>query len=171
MLINKIIYKKETLDMLKQLGKPSLTKIVIPYSVWISNLVDEDFEEFNMVKDTEEFAKNSGVYIATNNFMHEFFTLVSNWNFVSKRYYAHGTCDNASQVLIKYNKILNHPKRKFIVTLEPVFQRDQKGLDGFKWARTGDYIGIYEKKENYLEDEPDIKFIFKFLIYEVTEKR
>lgn len=169
MLINKIKFRDDVMNYIN--STPEKKKILVPYYIWQSNLEEDDFKEFNMVKDTEEFNKNSGFYLSSNNFMHEFFTQVTNWNFVSKRYYAHGTCDNASQVLEKYNKMLLHPKRKFIVTLEPVFQCDQKGLSGFKWYRTGEYIGQYEKKSEYLEDEPEIKFIFKFLIYEVTEKR
>ena len=170
MLINKLVFDKEVVDLLKSLDKPSISNVVIPYKKWVDSLVDDDYTEYNMVIDTEKFTNKSGVYISTNNFVYEFFSQVTNWKFVSKRYYAHGTCDNASQILEKYGKVLNHPKRKFVVFLEPVFQEDQKGLSGFKWARTGDYIGIHEKTSDYLEDEEKIKFIFKFLIYEVTEK-
>lgn len=143
--------------------------LFLPYHIWQSSIINDDFEEYNIIPDTLSENDTAGVYVADPNAASHLFTLLTDYEFAKKRPTKSGICDNASQVLETYHKLVDDPNRLYVVFLSPVFKCDQQPEAGFKWKRYGKYIGVHKRKESLLVDEPDIGFIFKYNIYEIKK--
>lgn len=78
---------------------------------------------------------------------------------------AYGVCDGIVN-LLEYCPELESSDRRFVVTLTPVFKRDQPSEGGWRWHKWGPYIGAYEPTCEYLYDEEDIDVVFVYHIYE-----
>lgn len=74
----------------------------------------------------------------------------------------YGVCDNAEQVIEKYN--LKDSELQFTVALRPVRKISQPRLDGWRWEKWGEYIGIQVSKADYLFDEPEIEMVYTYRI-------
>ena len=181
MLVEKLLPRKGGLelinDQLKEIHEKngtefrpwnSIDEFFIPFHLWSESLCDEDKKEFNMVIEDINFDENCGVFVSKNNITRNLLEVLTTCRFKSKRVYAHGTCDNVSQIFRKYSKIIDDPYKKYIVTVEPIFKNDQPDdSSGFKWERTGNYIGIFTQTAKELKNEKEIGFIFRYLIFEV----
>ena len=79
---------------------------------------------------------------------------------------SYGVCDNLSQILQKIPEIEQDQNRQFIITLTPVIKKNQSRRGGWRWHKWGEYIGTQEPTTEYLYDEPIIKKVYAFHIYE-----
>ena len=169
MLIRSLKFNSKYKSYLERNGiKRKIHEYLTPYSKWVESFCDEDVDEFNMIPEELDEIPRVGVYICPSDFIKKYLEHITNYKFVSNRCYAKGTCDNVKQIYDRYEKVSKYSKRFFIISLEPIFRDDLK--DDFKWMANGEYIGVKEKKKELLNDEPEIKFVFKYLIYEVKER-
>lgn len=79
-----------------------------------------------------------------------------------------GVCDNASQA-VDYLKSLEleniiDKNSKYVITLTPLFRTKQSPF-GWRWKKWGKYIGVQNRKHEYLYDDKDIDLIFLFRIH------
>lgn len=81
----------------------------------------------------------------------------------------YGVCDSLENLLSVYAEVLNHPVRKFLVTLTKVKREpENKGQGGgWRWHKWGPYIGAHEIQCEYLDDEEGIDHVFCFHVYEI----
>lgn len=82
-------------------------------------------------------------------------------------YGCYGVSDGPANLLAVVTT-LQDPDRKFIALLTKV-QRDvsNKGRGGgWRWHKWGEYIGRHTPTTEYLDDEPEIDFVYCYHIYE-----
>lgn len=77
----------------------------------------------------------------------------------------YGVCDGVQNLLDKA-PVLQHPERKFVVTLTAVRRADEPSDGGWRWHKWGPYIGAHDPQHEYLADEVDIDVVYCYHIYE-----
>ena len=75
----------------------------------------------------------------------------------------YGVCDNYQQVLDYYPE-LNDSNRKFVLSLCKISKKED---GGWRWHKWGKYIGIQKSQCEYIGDEPEIKEVYVYHIYEM----
>lgn len=89
---------------------------------------------------------------------------------------SYGVCDNASQVINRYNEfvkegLIDEQNEKYVVLLTPICKCHQEKDGGWRWHKWGEYIGVQNPKHEYLYDEEDIDYIFVFQFYKLELKK
>lgn len=77
-----------------------------------------------------------------------------------------GVCDNASQILKRYQ-----PKDDEVVIMFPVIKEYEPERGGWRWHEWGPYIGVHKHHCEYLSDEKDIDVVFCFSIYKIVANK
>lgn len=77
----------------------------------------------------------------------------------------YGVCDGPGN-LLETLRILQHPERKFVVTLTAVRRADEPSDGGWRWHKWGPYIGAHDPQHEYLYDEVGIDVVYCYHIYE-----
>ena len=78
---------------------------------------------------------------------------------------AYGVCDSLENLLDVYPELKNSD-RQFVVSMTKIDQDEQDEEGGWRWHKWGDYIGTQEPTTEYIYDEPLIKRVYCFHIYE-----
>lgn len=78
----------------------------------------------------------------------------------------YGVCDNADQIFEKYPELFVND-RKFVVSLIRIVKDHQCAKGGWRWEKSGEYIGNRNSQAGYLYDEPDISEVFCYHILEL----
>lgn len=78
----------------------------------------------------------------------------------------YGTCDSFDQVWEAYPDLLTDP-RTFILRVCKVHKDKQSPQGGWRWWKNGVYLGNKSEGYEYLYDEPNIDFIWKFHIVQL----
>ena len=81
-------------------------------------------------------------------------------------WYSYGLCDNATQVVEYYNKLKaeGHMKGNHVILLSFMGRNS-----GWRWHKWGSYIGNFEPRCEYFEDEDEsIHFVYAFDIVKVV---
>lgn len=83
----------------------------------------------------------------------------------------YGVCDGIENMMAVMGETLNDPDRRFVVTLTPVYRNPKnKGMGGgWRWHKWGKYIGAFEPKHEYLDDEEGIDCVYCYHVYERVE--
>lgn len=123
------------------------------------------------IKDTR------GIYISGLNSHYDIETLTNykeiGIDFKSPLYWHnYGVCDNASQVIEKYNEFvksgfIDEQNDKCIVLMTPMCRRYQESDGGWRWHKWGEYIGVQNPQHEYLFDEENIDIVFVFEFYKL----
>jgi hypothetical protein len=138
------------------------------YENWLKEVKEEN------IKTVEDIGDVSGVFVCFLNFEHDVdnFTqhhLKCNWDDIN--YY--GVCDNASQLIEYYNKLIANKEldnnKTYGLFLVPHFKSSQPEKWGWRWEKWGEYIGVQKSVSDYLYDEPNIEMVYSFNIYEIDE--
>lgn len=85
-----------------------------------------------------------------------------------EEFYSYGVCDSYQQLLEKVPLLLTS-KRKFFVGLVEIRKDEQPDEGGWRWHKWGVYIGTQDPTCEYIHDEPDIKVVYTYHVYEVLE--
>lgn len=157
----------------------SLSDEFLEYNNWMKELNLE--KNIKLVSDSCLSIK--GVYITSLNWsttleqisMHkvveDFSSILFNRELFNRGY---GVCDNATQVIEYYNKLLCDMivriDKKYVIMLTPIFKSDQPDGGDWRWHKWGQYIGIQNPKHEYLYDEDNIDLVYVFKIQEVIDK-
>ena len=80
---------------------------------------------------------------------------------------AYGVCDSPEQVLAKYPEFAA-PEHEYVMFFVPVNADDQPADGGWRWSKWGEYIGTGEPKCEYIYDEPVLRSVMTFSVYEVS---
>lgn len=160
--------------------------VFCPYADWLKILdADEECKDMKRINDNRtDFA---GVYITNNANTHielETFTdyeedksLYQSNAITPLLMYNYGVCDNASQALDVYEKIVKESTSdeakkqmngEFIIRLMPVFQ---KYNTDWRWHKWGGYIGVQKPECEYISDETDIDMVYAFHIYRIVKSK
>lgn len=143
----------------------------IPYDLWVKELSQE--KDIKLINDviTE---KTDNIYISHLNWKHDLERLTNYKDCSNYFNYYYGVSDNASQVLDYYNTLLEDNSiskdKKYIIVLTPITKRSQPMRDGWRWQKSGEYIGIQNPEHEYLYYEKDIDLVYVFGIREVKEE-
>ena len=79
----------------------------------------------------------------------------------------YGVCDDYSQILERYDGLLNNPNKNYVIGLS-VVEREKQPLDGgWRWHKWGEYIGNQNPQHEYLYDDVHIDRVYCFHIYEI----
>ena len=90
--------------------------------------------------------------------------------------YEYGVCDNASQALDVYDRIIaesvsdeakEQMNGEFIIRLTPIFS---KYNEGWRWHKWGAYVGVQNPEYEYICDEPNIDMVYAFHIYRIVKE-
>lgn len=98
----------------------------------------------------------------------------------AKAYYSpiyfsdYGVADNASQVLDYFDDLCHEhaeymENHKFIILMTPIFKDSTKPFSGWRWHKWGRYIGKFDHRCEYLNDEVGIDYVYVFKILEVQK--
>ena len=132
----------------------------------------DKFKEMSFVEDAAN-EDTTGVYVCPLNEAN-MIKLYSNYEIVRgyEGVHMYGICDNATQVLKYYQENIEFfdNNRTYIITLTPIFKKNQPEIDGWRWGKWGEYIGVQNRKSEYLYDEDDIDMVYVFDIREILEK-
>jgi len=87
----------------------------------------------------------------------------------------YGVADNVEQIKEFYKEQIEDTKRKFVISITPVYQeKENKGKGGgWRWHKWGEYIGKLDSQCEYLDDEEfgdDFEYVLCFYLYEVLEE-
>jgi len=82
--------------------------------------------------------------------------------------YGYGVCDNAQQVIDKFE--LNSLEKQYTVILTPIFKEKEPPADGWRWNKWGEYIGIQKPTAEYIYDESEIDMVFVYSVYQWEDK-
>lgn len=77
----------------------------------------------------------------------------------------YGVCDSIDNLLLKCPMLISS-ERKFVITLTSVKKENQPPEGGWRWHKWGEYIGEMSPQCEYLHDEPSIKEVFCYHVYE-----
>lgn len=80
-------------------------------------------------------------------------------------------CDTLEQAKDYWKEAINMPDRYFVISLTPIFRNPEnagKG-GGWRWHKWGPYIGTFEARYEYLDDEEGIDQVLIGHLYEVRE--
>ena len=78
----------------------------------------------------------------------------------------YGVCDEMDQLIEKF-PALETSERKFVITFKQVVRDAEPKMGGWRWHKWGPYIGDQNPQCEYLADEPEIRHIFVYHIYEL----
>lgn len=153
----------------------SIEDVFKPYKHWMLNLknhIKNDSLELKLIEDDNiDF---EGVFICGNNPHHDIELLtdmkvVKNKDGLSNEYY--GVCDNATQAIKYYKKLLNEGllncNKNYLITLSIVYKEMQPKYNGWRWSKHGEYIGVQNPLTEYIYDEPNIDLVYSFSILEI----
>lgn len=78
----------------------------------------------------------------------------------------YGVCDDP-------NQLMSHPvfswaqssDLKIVFGVYPIRKSDQPPQCGWRWEKWGEYIGVRERRADYLYDEPEIDVVWVFQAY------
>lgn len=86
----------------------------------------------------------------------------------------YGVCDNAQQAIDYCKEKLkdNDDKedQEYILTMTPIFRHNQEEFGGWRWHKWGRYIGVQDRKHEYLYDE-DIDLVYVFRLNKVQKNK
>ena len=166
----RIATEKTDADNLESLKLKSLTDRFYPYA-WMQ--IDLEYEmEYKIIQDLYcndftgiylcELNSHYGINIFTTNQLDDSFCL---------RSYTYGVCDNATQVIEHYKETIKLGKiddsKKHVILMTPIFRQYENEF-GWRWKKWGRYIGIQERKHEYLYDEEDIDLVYFFEIIQLV---
>lgn len=80
----------------------------------------------------------------------------------------YGVCDDYSQILEKYDNLLNNPNKNYVIGLSAVERKNQSADGGWRWHKWGEYIGTQNPQHEYLYDDIHIDKVYCFRIYEIS---
>jgi hypothetical protein len=78
---------------------------------------------------------------------------------------AYGVCDDIANLLEKCPE-LEAEGREFVVCLTKIDADEQPDSGGWRWHKWGEYIGAGEPSTEYIHDEPSLRQVFVYHIYE-----
>lgn len=84
---------------------------------------------------------------------------------------SYGVCDSPMQFLSHHREELRNPDRSIpplLVDFVEILKSEQPSEGGWRWEKWGPYTGYQEPKSDYLFDEPRIKRVFTFSLFEVS---
>lgn len=150
----------------------SISEVFTPYSEL------EISKDWKSIPDTINDTR--GVYISGLNSHYDIERLTdykeSEIDFNSRLYWNnYGVCDNASQVIDRYNEfvkngLIDEETEKYIVLMTPMCKCYQEEDGGWRWHKWGEYIGVQDPKHEYLYDEENIDYVFVFEFYKLELK-
>lgn len=73
---------------------------------------------------------------------------------------SYGSCDYPYQLIEKHPIILSDTRP--LVVFFSLLTRNQEGRNGWRWHKSGPYIGEGEPRCEYLDDEPEISYVFTY---------
>lgn len=79
----------------------------------------------------------------------------------------YGVCDDYTQILEKYDNLLNNPNKHYVIGLSVVERKNQSLDCGWRWHKWGEYIGTQNPQHEYLYDDIHIDKVYCFHIYEI----
>jgi len=79
--------------------------------------------------------------------------------------HCYGVCDHYQQILDKCPLLISS-NRKFLITVTKIEKSNEPIEGGWRWHKWGEYIGEQKPQCEYLVDEPLIKEVFVYHIYE-----
>lgn len=88
--------------------------------------------------------------------------------FLNVEYDAFGVCDTPQQVIDAYK--LNDIPEEVFVCFVPIRKSEQPSRDGWRWHKWGPYIGTQHPQCEYIYDEPSIKEVYTFQIYQLEKE-
>ena len=80
----------------------------------------------------------------------------------------YSVCDDYSQILERYDSILNNPNKNYVIGLSVVERKNQQPDGGWRWDKLGEYIGVQNPTHEYLYDDTHIDKVYCFHIYEIN---
>lgn len=83
---------------------------------------------------------------------------------------SYGVCDFPYQVIQKCPELAEDPNRRFFISFVKLEKEEQCPKGGWRWHKWGPYIGTQEPQCEYLYDEPVIKTVYTYRIYELASK-
>jgi len=150
----------------------TLDDVFLPYDKWFNSFSNKDKKKYFKVPET--FDDSMGIYIVDGDpegYLKRLATLKAvdslylNSKFYHRRY---GVCDNYSQAIEKYKELVNDgvidKDENIVIMLVPLF-RERQSQFGWRWKKWGRYVGIQERKHEYLYDEKNIELVFSFEIF------
>ncbi len=81
-----------------------------------------------------------------------------------------GVADNYQQVLAAYPLAVQHPTRRFCLSVTPIRRSEAPAKGGWRWKKWGRYLGTQEPAADYIADEPIIEEVVVFRWYELQDK-
>lgn len=140
--------------------------IFTPWIEFQESLTEDDFTKYKIVRESKNH-DFTGFYIAGIN-DHYLIEQLTEYKEDQKCGFSmpYGVCDNAGQVMEKYDL-----SGDVIAILSPVFRCNQPQYDGWRWHKWGPYIGEKEPEYEYLYDEKEIELVFTFSLVKVVRKR
>jgi len=79
----------------------------------------------------------------------------------------YGVCDSPQQLLVSLpNEVLTGPK-KYVISMTQLLKENQNSGGGWRWHKWGPYIGMQNPQCEYLYDEPNIKEVWVYHIYQI----
>lgn len=79
---------------------------------------------------------------------------------------AYGVCDSPEQLLSLYD--FEADTRSFFISFVEIRKDNQPSDGGWRWHKWGPYVGKQKPMCEYIYDEPDIKNVFTYHIYELS---
>lgn len=143
-----------------------------PYSIWKNRLNEaiSNGEDISIVEDTRDVSNKVIVSLGSSSSNIKLFTdltIKRNDGFDDVYY---GVCDNAEQLLNYYDNKINsgelNSESKYLLCLTPIFKFSQPPVDGWRWHKHGEYIGVQNPKCEYLYNE-DIDLVYSFSVIEI----
>lgn len=80
----------------------------------------------------------------------------------------YGVCDSPEQLLELLPEVVKNGERKFVISMVKLNKKDEPPKNGWRWHKWGTYIGNQNPQCEYLYDEPIIKIVYTFHIYELN---
>lgn len=82
----------------------------------------------------------------------------------------YGVADSIDQIKEYFKEEIDDPERKYVISVTPVWQKDQPEWGGWRWHKWGEYIGELNPQCEYLYDEKfgeDFEYVICYHLYEV----
>lgn len=81
---------------------------------------------------------------------------------------AYGVCDSPEQLLAAYD--FESDPRAICISVVELHREDQPDNGGWRWHKWGPYIGTQNPQCEYLHDEPEIKTVWCYHAYVLTDR-
>lgn len=148
--------------MLKDLNYSSIYPSVIFATVAMVNEIDLSSEKNYFEHYSTGVYRHDGYIFNFDGFINEKCTenIIDKW-------VKYGVCDNYTQILEKYDSILNNPDKKYVIGLSSVERKKQPFYGGWRWEKWGEYIGTQNPQHEYLYNDIHIDKVYHFHIYEI----